>query len=154
MAHGWADQRWTLARIKSLINRLFHVSTPSRAPAVLKRRGWSWQQPRRRAIEVPLLPVETNGSPSSDRPVAEPSGGRLRESERAEREAAAGRGRRRMRQWRHLLSNTGSVVHLQCPTRTHVSDTRRASARAGAAEPGGKGPLTSVPETAGIRTLG
>ncbi|MFJ8009906.1 helix-turn-helix domain-containing protein [Streptomyces fagopyri] len=25
-AHGWADQRWTLARIKSLIGRLFHVS--------------------------------------------------------------------------------------------------------------------------------
>ncbi|MEU1529755.1 helix-turn-helix domain-containing protein [Streptomyces fagopyri] len=26
LAHGWADQRWTLARIKSLIGRLFHVS--------------------------------------------------------------------------------------------------------------------------------
>ncbi|MFF2146238.1 hypothetical protein [Kitasatospora sp. NPDC058190] len=26
LAHGWADQRWTLARIKTLIGRLFHVS--------------------------------------------------------------------------------------------------------------------------------
>ncbi|MCT9010505.1 helix-turn-helix domain-containing protein [Streptomyces rhizosphaerihabitans] len=26
LVHGWADQRWTLARIKTLIGRLFHVS--------------------------------------------------------------------------------------------------------------------------------
>ncbi|MFE1989165.1 helix-turn-helix domain-containing protein [Streptomyces mirabilis] len=26
LAHGWADQRWTLAWIKTLIGRLFHVS--------------------------------------------------------------------------------------------------------------------------------
>ncbi|MFD9286306.1 helix-turn-helix domain-containing protein [Streptomyces mirabilis] len=26
LVHGWADQRWTLARVKSLIGRLFHVS--------------------------------------------------------------------------------------------------------------------------------
>lgn len=26
LAHGWVDQRWTLARIKSMIGRLFHVS--------------------------------------------------------------------------------------------------------------------------------
>ena len=26
LAHGWSDQRWTLARIKTLIGRLFHVS--------------------------------------------------------------------------------------------------------------------------------
>ncbi|WP_406513882.1 winged helix-turn-helix domain-containing protein [Streptomyces sp. NBC_00161] len=25
LVHGWADQRWTLARIKTLIGRLFHV---------------------------------------------------------------------------------------------------------------------------------
>ncbi|MFF3608826.1 helix-turn-helix domain-containing protein [Streptomyces sp. NPDC002463] len=25
-AHGWADRRWTPARIKTLIGRLFHVS--------------------------------------------------------------------------------------------------------------------------------
>lgn len=25
LAHGWTDQRWTLARVKTLIGRLFHV---------------------------------------------------------------------------------------------------------------------------------
>ncbi|WP_455583808.1 IS630 family transposase [Kitasatospora cineracea] len=52
LAHGWADQRWTLARIKSLIGRLFHVSyTVEGTWQLLKRLGWSWQQPARRAIE-------------------------------------------------------------------------------------------------------
>ncbi|MER6568397.1 winged helix-turn-helix domain-containing protein [Streptomyces sp. NPDC001093] len=52
LAHGWADQRWTLARIKSLIGRLFHVSyTVEGTWRLLKRHGWSWQQPARRAIE-------------------------------------------------------------------------------------------------------
>ncbi|MGW2508390.1 helix-turn-helix domain-containing protein, partial [Streptomyces scopuliridis] len=26
LAHGWADQRWTLARVKTLIGRMFHLS--------------------------------------------------------------------------------------------------------------------------------
>jgi transposase len=26
LVHGWEDQRWTLARVKALIGRLFHVS--------------------------------------------------------------------------------------------------------------------------------
>ncbi len=52
LAHGWADQRWTLARIKTLIGRLFHVSyTEEGIWRLLKRHGWSWQQPTRRAIE-------------------------------------------------------------------------------------------------------
>lgn len=52
LAHGWADQRWTLARIKTLIGRLFHVSyTVDGTWRLLKRHGWSWQQPTRRAIE-------------------------------------------------------------------------------------------------------
>ncbi|MFE9628777.1 winged helix-turn-helix domain-containing protein [Streptomyces sp. NPDC006527] len=52
LVHGWADQRWTLARIKTLIGRLFHVSyTVEGAWRLLKRHGWSWQQPARRAIE-------------------------------------------------------------------------------------------------------
>ncbi|RZU36684.1 transposase [Streptomyces sp. BK022] len=52
LAHGWADQRWTLARIKTLIGRLFHVSyTVEGTWRLLKRRRWSWQQPARRAIE-------------------------------------------------------------------------------------------------------
>ncbi|WP_436846685.1 IS630 family transposase [Streptomyces massasporeus] len=52
LAHGWADQRWTLARIKTLIGRFFHVSyTVEGTWRLLKRHGWSWQQPTRRAIE-------------------------------------------------------------------------------------------------------
>jgi transposase len=52
LAHGWADQRWTLARVKTLIGRLFHVSyTVEGTWRLLKRHGWSWQQPTRRAIE-------------------------------------------------------------------------------------------------------
>jgi transposase len=52
LAHGWADQRWTLARIKTLIGRLFHVSyTVEGTWQLLKRNGWSCQQPARRAIE-------------------------------------------------------------------------------------------------------
>ncbi|TMU97993.1 winged helix-turn-helix domain-containing protein [Streptomyces sp. DASNCL29] len=51
LAHGWADQRWTLARVKTLIGRLFHVSyTVEGVGRLLKRHGWSWQ-PTRRAIE-------------------------------------------------------------------------------------------------------
>ncbi|MFD7104760.1 winged helix-turn-helix domain-containing protein [Streptomyces celluloflavus] len=52
LTHGWADQRWTLARVKTLIGRLFHVSyTVEGTWRLLKRHGWSWQQPARRAIE-------------------------------------------------------------------------------------------------------
>ncbi|GGV90020.1 hypothetical protein GCM10010228_77600 [Streptomyces massasporeus] len=52
LAHGWADQRWTLARVKKLIGRLFRISyTVEGTWRLLKRHGWSWQQPARRAIE-------------------------------------------------------------------------------------------------------
>nr|WP_244362405.1 winged helix-turn-helix domain-containing protein [Streptomyces aquilus] len=52
LVHGWADQRWTLARSKTLIGRLFHVSYTVEGTWLLPRRhGWSWQQPARRAIE-------------------------------------------------------------------------------------------------------
>ncbi|MFE5076990.1 winged helix-turn-helix domain-containing protein [Streptomyces halstedii] len=52
LAHGWTDQRWTLARIKTMIGRLFHVSyTVEGTWQLMKRHGWSWQQPARRAIE-------------------------------------------------------------------------------------------------------
>ncbi|MFD0071088.1 winged helix-turn-helix domain-containing protein [Streptomyces sp. NPDC127166] len=44
LVHGWADQRWTLARIKTLIGRLCHVSyTVEGTWQLLKRHGWSWQ---------------------------------------------------------------------------------------------------------------
>lgn len=52
LAHGWTDQRWTPARVKTLIGRLFHVGyTVEGTWRLLKRHGWSWQQPARRAIE-------------------------------------------------------------------------------------------------------
>jgi transposase len=51
-AHGWADQRWTLVRIKTLIGRMFHVSYTLRGTwGLLHRNGWSWQSPARRAVE-------------------------------------------------------------------------------------------------------
>nr|WP_202556529.1 winged helix-turn-helix domain-containing protein [Streptomyces sp. SID4950] len=51
LAHGLVDQRWTLARIKTLIGRLIHVSyTVEGTWRLLRRHGWSWQQPARRAI--------------------------------------------------------------------------------------------------------
>ncbi|WP_406470286.1 winged helix-turn-helix domain-containing protein [Streptomyces sp. NBC_01615] len=52
LVHGWAHQRWTLARVKRPIGRLFHVSyTVEGTWRLLKRHGRSWQQPIRRAIE-------------------------------------------------------------------------------------------------------
>lgn len=88
LVHGWVDQRWTLARVKTLIGRLFHVSyTVEGTWRLLKRHGWSWQQPARRAIErddaaVDLWKKEvwprvrasrrpaTDGSSSRTRPVS------------------------------------------------------------------------------------
>ncbi|HEY9372172.1 MAG TPA: winged helix-turn-helix domain-containing protein [Streptomyces sp.] len=59
LVQGWADQRWPLARIKRLIGRLFHVSyTVEGTWRLLKRQGWSWQQPTRRAIERDDAAVE------------------------------------------------------------------------------------------------
>lgn len=59
LVHGWADERLTLARVKTLIGRLFHVSyTVEGAWLPLKRHGWSWQQPIRRATERDDAAVE------------------------------------------------------------------------------------------------
>ncbi|WP_369795000.1 winged helix-turn-helix domain-containing protein [Kitasatospora sp. NRRL B-11411] len=52
LAHGWEDQRWTLARIKTVIGRRSHVSYPVQGWWKLMRRGgWSCRQPVRRAVE-------------------------------------------------------------------------------------------------------
>lgn len=52
VAHGWPDQTWTLARIKTLIGRRFHKSyTVQGVHYLLRRNGWSAQMPARRAIE-------------------------------------------------------------------------------------------------------
>ncbi|MEU5075968.1 winged helix-turn-helix domain-containing protein [Streptomyces asoensis] len=59
LIHGWVDQWWTLDRIKTLIGCLFHVSyTVEGTWLLLKRHGWSWQQPARRAIERDDTSVE------------------------------------------------------------------------------------------------
>lgn len=53
LTHGFEDdQRWTLKRIKLLIGRLFHVGyTVQGVWFLLRRHGWSWQVPVRRAAE-------------------------------------------------------------------------------------------------------
>jgi transposase len=50
-AHGWEeDQRWTLARVRTLIQRLFKVSSTVTGVGKLPRRhGWSSQVPVRGA---------------------------------------------------------------------------------------------------------
>lgn len=51
-AHGWADQRWTLARIQQLIAGMFGVRyTVPGVWLLLRRRGWSCQLPARHAVE-------------------------------------------------------------------------------------------------------
>ncbi len=51
-AHGWADQRWTLARVALLIGRLFHVRYTLRGTSYLfHRNGFTVQVPARRAAE-------------------------------------------------------------------------------------------------------
>jgi transposase len=52
LACGFADQRWTLLRIKTLIGRRFHIGyTVQGVWRLLRRNGWSCQRPARRAIE-------------------------------------------------------------------------------------------------------
>lgn len=42
LAHGWPNQTWTLARIKTLIGRRFHrTMTLSGISQMLRRHGWS-----------------------------------------------------------------------------------------------------------------
>jgi transposase len=52
-AHGWTlDQRWTLARVATVITRLFRVSyTLTGVAELLHRLGFSAQRPVHRAIE-------------------------------------------------------------------------------------------------------
>lgn len=52
-AHGYLDQRWTLARIRALIRTRFGVDFRSSGALheMLTRNGISWQVPTRRAVE-------------------------------------------------------------------------------------------------------
>uniref|UniRef100_UPI0027E4E087 winged helix-turn-helix domain-containing protein n=1 Tax=Streptomyces spectabilis TaxID=68270 RepID=UPI0027E4E087 len=44
--HGWEDQRWTLARIRSLIVFAFGLDvSPAAVARLMHRHGWSWQSP-------------------------------------------------------------------------------------------------------------
>ncbi|GAA1933516.1 hypothetical protein GCM10009753_78720 [Streptantibioticus ferralitis] len=50
--HGWTDQRWTLVRVKTVIGRRFHLTVSVAGVCrLLRRGGWSWQCPARRAME-------------------------------------------------------------------------------------------------------
>ncbi|MFG1711372.1 winged helix-turn-helix domain-containing protein, partial [Nonomuraea sp. M3C6] len=50
--HGWDDQRWTLARVTTLIKELFRIDyTPRGVSYLLHRIGWSPQVPVHRAVE-------------------------------------------------------------------------------------------------------
>ncbi|MFF9654225.1 transposase [Streptomyces sp. NPDC014622] len=52
VAHGWEDQGWTLARVKTVIGRRFHLAyTIQGVRKLLVRNGWSCQVPARRAME-------------------------------------------------------------------------------------------------------
>ncbi|WUC83430.1 winged helix-turn-helix domain-containing protein [Streptomyces sp. NBC_00536] len=51
-AHGFDDQRWTLARVQTVIRRRLRMSLSlATVWRLLKRHGWSWQAPARRALE-------------------------------------------------------------------------------------------------------
>ncbi|GGN99653.1 winged helix-turn-helix domain-containing protein [Microbispora bryophytorum] len=52
LGRGFADERWTLMRIKTLIGRMFHIGyTVPGVWLLLRRNGWSCQRPARRRIE-------------------------------------------------------------------------------------------------------
>ncbi|MGW9137624.1 IS630 family transposase [Streptomyces sp. NPDC055681] len=51
-AHGFGDERWTLARVQTVIHRQLRLSlSVATVWRLLKRHGWSWQAPARRALE-------------------------------------------------------------------------------------------------------
>ncbi|MEU2856807.1 winged helix-turn-helix domain-containing protein, partial [Streptomyces syringium] len=50
--HGWPDERWTLSRVRVLITARLGVGLSIRGVwELLRRHGWSCQQPARRAVE-------------------------------------------------------------------------------------------------------
>ncbi|MFD7229423.1 winged helix-turn-helix domain-containing protein [Streptomyces sp. NPDC059881] len=51
-AHGFEGERWTLARVQTVVRRRLRVSLSTATVwRLLKRHGWSWQAPARRALE-------------------------------------------------------------------------------------------------------
>ncbi|MFJ4672780.1 winged helix-turn-helix domain-containing protein [Kitasatospora purpeofusca] len=58
-AHGFEDQRWTLVRVQAVIGRRFRMRLSiATVWRLLKRHGWSWQAPARRALERDERAVE------------------------------------------------------------------------------------------------
>ncbi|MFJ5774695.1 winged helix-turn-helix domain-containing protein [Streptomyces sp. NPDC093094] len=52
VAHGFDDERRTPARVQTMIRRRLRVSlSVATVWRLLKRHGWSWQAPARRALE-------------------------------------------------------------------------------------------------------
>ncbi|WP_405681007.1 winged helix-turn-helix domain-containing protein [Streptomyces sp. NBC_00868] len=50
--HGFDDQRWTLTRVQTVIRRRLKLSlSVATVWRLLKRHGWTWQAPARRALE-------------------------------------------------------------------------------------------------------
>jgi putative transposase len=60
-AHGWVeDQRWTLARVATVIARRFHICfSPAQTWRILHQMGWTVQVPVRRAAERDQVAVAT-----------------------------------------------------------------------------------------------
>ncbi|MFJ7209935.1 winged helix-turn-helix domain-containing protein [Streptomyces sp. NPDC098789] len=51
-AHGFEDERWALVRVQTVIRcRLRLTLSMATVWRLLKRHGWSWQAPARRALE-------------------------------------------------------------------------------------------------------
>ncbi|MEU2872831.1 winged helix-turn-helix domain-containing protein [Streptomyces olivoreticuli] len=52
VSHGWPNERWTLSRVRILIAEKLGMWLSVHAVwALLRRHGWSCQQPARRAVE-------------------------------------------------------------------------------------------------------
>jgi transposase len=59
-AHGWDDQRWTLARVAELVRRGFRIDYTLRGVSnVLHRIGWTPQVPVHKAVERDETAIET-----------------------------------------------------------------------------------------------
>lgn len=52
VSHGWPNERWTLSRVSLLVSATLDVDLSVRGVwELLRRHGWSCQQPARRAVE-------------------------------------------------------------------------------------------------------
>ncbi|MEU5019075.1 winged helix-turn-helix domain-containing protein [Streptomyces angustmyceticus] len=60
LAHGWDEgQGWTLARVRTLIGRMFRIGYPVQGVwKLLRRHGWSARVPVHRAIERDEAAIE------------------------------------------------------------------------------------------------